>query len=326
VTTLEIILLVTNLTLLTLYITSNLKDNNSLSAVIKEVKDDIKQSSEVVSELVSKAKDIVFDETVQKTIKELEQDGKIDEVQRAYYCRFVKGDDNYFNPDRVMDAFTSDYSKYDSYKGFTDMGVDFGGQAKSKTVITISELTEDGKLRRLYHKTYAVGKDLGLIDDMADLIKRFNVQRIIPDECPAGDFLIRTMREKGWNIHPMSFKAEKVKKYGAFRSHLNRKEVICYQDEDLKTEMLAMETVEGDRTTKIRAAAGYNDDLIDSFVMSCYFFVHEDTGFKVFDYSKPSAKRMNSDKDRECPACDSGRILFEEEKRICRDCKYEWNI
>jgi urease gamma subunit len=70
VTTLEIILLVINLALLTLYITSKLKDNESLSAVIKEVKDDIKESSQVVSELLSKAKDIVFDETVQKTIKE----------------------------------------------------------------------------------------------------------------------------------------------------------------------------------------------------------------------------------------------------------------
>ena len=69
-TTLEIILIVINLALLALYITSKFKDNKSLSEVIKEVKDDIKQSSEVVSELISKAKDIVFDETVQKTIKE----------------------------------------------------------------------------------------------------------------------------------------------------------------------------------------------------------------------------------------------------------------
>jgi len=70
VTTLEIVLIVINLALLALYITSKFKDNKSLSEVIKEVKDDIKQSSEVVSELISKAKDIVFDETVQKTIKE----------------------------------------------------------------------------------------------------------------------------------------------------------------------------------------------------------------------------------------------------------------
>ena len=69
-TTLEIILFVINLALLTLYITSKLKDNQSLSEVINEVKDDIKESAQVVSELVSKAKDIVFDETVQKTIKE----------------------------------------------------------------------------------------------------------------------------------------------------------------------------------------------------------------------------------------------------------------
>lgn len=69
-TTLETILLVINIALLVLYITSKLRDNSSLSSVIKEVKDDIKASSEIVSELVSKAKDIIFDETVQKTIKE----------------------------------------------------------------------------------------------------------------------------------------------------------------------------------------------------------------------------------------------------------------
>jgi len=268
-----------------------------------------------------------YHKVVMKTIKALEQDGKIDEVQRAYYCRFVKGDDNYFNPDKVLDSFTSDYSMYNSYNGMTDMGVDFGGQAKSKTVITISELTNEGHIRRLYHKSYAVGQDLSLIDDMQVLIKQFNVQRIIPDECPAGDFLIRTMKEKGWNIHPMSFKADKVKKYGAFRSHLNRGEVVSYKDDALQTEMLAMETIQGDRTTKIRAAAGYNDDLIDSFIMSCYFYVSEDTGFKVFNLNSiKRTKRFDKDKERQCPACESQRIMFDEERRICKECKYEWHI
>ena len=60
-TTLKIISLVINLELVTLYIISKIKDNESLSAVIKEVKDDIKESSQVESELISKAKDIVFD-------------------------------------------------------------------------------------------------------------------------------------------------------------------------------------------------------------------------------------------------------------------------
>ena len=44
--------------------------DQSISEIILEVKQDLKNTAENVSELVSKAKDIVFDESVQKAIKE----------------------------------------------------------------------------------------------------------------------------------------------------------------------------------------------------------------------------------------------------------------
>jgi len=69
-TTLEIILLIATLLLLALYVTSKMGKDQSLSDVIKEVKQDLKNTAENVSDLVIKAKDIVFDENVQKTIKE----------------------------------------------------------------------------------------------------------------------------------------------------------------------------------------------------------------------------------------------------------------
>jgi len=69
-TTLDLVLVLIIIFLVILYLTSKFKEGTSLQAVIKEVKDDLKQSTEVVTELVSKAKDIIFDETVQKTIKE----------------------------------------------------------------------------------------------------------------------------------------------------------------------------------------------------------------------------------------------------------------
>ena len=69
-TTIETILIVTNVLTLILYFTSKFKESGNLSTVIKEVKEDIKNSSEVVADLVTKATGIVFDETVQKTIKE----------------------------------------------------------------------------------------------------------------------------------------------------------------------------------------------------------------------------------------------------------------
>ena len=225
-----------------------------------------------------------YHKTVMKTVDQLNADGKNEEVQRAYFCRFVKGESSYFDPEKVMDVFTQDYQPCESYRGPCDMGVDFGGQTISKSVITITECDEEGTVRRLYHKKYDVGKDSGLLDDMAALQKDFNIQRIIVDDCPQGDYLTRDMIERGWNVTPMNFRSEKVKKYGAFRATLNRKKIVSYQDDDLKTEMLALEFGNSSRNSIIQHAPGYTDDLIDSFLMSTYFFVQEEGGVEFYDW------------------------------------------
>jgi hypothetical protein len=218
-------------------------------------------------------------------IKLLNEEGKSDSVRRAYYCEFVKGELSYFDPERVLPVFSNDLVFMDGFVGECDMGVDFGGQVKSRTVVTISRLNEDGVIERLYHKSYPVGKDLSLLEDIEVLLGRFNVQRIIPDDCAAGFFLINQMREKGWNVTPMNFRTDKVKKYGAFRSMVNKGLVKSYLDDELLTEMYAIENSQGSRQSVISAPPGYNDDLIDSFVMSCYYFLVEDlASFGVFDW------------------------------------------
>jgi hypothetical protein len=170
-------------------------------------------------------------------------------------------------------------------KELCDMGIDFGGQRRSRTVITITKLNPDTKqIMRLFHKAYPVQRDLNLIDDVEALLSQFNVQRIIPDDCPEGDHLIRQMKErKGWNLHPMNFRADKVKKYGAFRSAVNKGLVKSYEDPELKVEMKALENSEGSRQSLIQAAPGYTDDFIDSFVMSAYFFVQDEDKFNFYD-------------------------------------------
>ena len=69
-TTLEIVLLIFSLLLLALYVTSKMGKDRSFADVIKEVKEDLTRTAENVSDLVQKATDIVFDENVQKAIKE----------------------------------------------------------------------------------------------------------------------------------------------------------------------------------------------------------------------------------------------------------------
>ena len=93
-TTLEIILLITSLLLLALYVTSKMGKDQPLSEVIKEVKKDLKITADNVTDLVIKAKDIVFDASVQKAIKEfiliVEEKNQLAKVKGE---AFLTGDD-----------------------------------------------------------------------------------------------------------------------------------------------------------------------------------------------------------------------------------------
>jgi hypothetical protein len=203
-------------------------------------------------------------------------DGEHDDVARSYYCRFVKGQSSYFDPAKVHAAF-EEYEMFNAFPGKCDLGIDYGGQVKSRTVVTISAFNERTKqISRIYHRVYPVGQDLSLLSDLEELQKRFNIQRIVPEDCPAGDHINRLMAEKGWNIMLFNPRAEKVKKYGAFRASLNRGEIKSYQDNLLKSEMLAMEYSQASKQSVLQHAPGMTDDAIDSFVMSCFFFVQEE--------------------------------------------------
>jgi hypothetical protein len=223
--------------------------------------------------------------TVMSKVNSMRIDGKKDEVERAYYCRFVKGEDSYFDPSDVDSCFSDDYDPIVDSQEVVDIGLDFGGQVKSKTVITVSKVDKEGHVRRLYHKAYEVGEDNNLLSDIEDVMRAFpNWQRIIPDECPQGDYIIRQMIDKGWNVHPMNFRTWKVKKYGAFRSMLKKGKIKSYKDEALLIEMKALEFSNTSKQSNIVAPRGYNDDLIDSFVMSCFFFLEEDGGFEFYNW------------------------------------------
>jgi hypothetical protein len=233
-----------------------------------------------------------YRKTVQKIMDDYNRQGKVSEINRGYFCQFVKGDLSYFDPDKVREMFTDAYKPMQDYRGQCDMGIDFGGKTTSRTVITISELTDKGIIRRLYKRVYNVNEDETLLEDVGELLKRFKVERIIPDNCPQGYYLIQEMVRRGWNVQPinapgdygMVFRSDKVKKYGAFRSRLNNGKIQSFKDDALQTEMLALQFNNGMKNSIIGHAPGYNDDEIDSFVASAYFYLTEEQGVKFYEF------------------------------------------
>ena len=131
-TNLEIILLITNLLVLILYGTSKFNGAKDFNQVIKEVKDDIKNSSKTVSELVSKATDIVFDESLQNTIKEfimiVEEKNQIAKSKGEV---FLEGKEKKYAVIQRLGEWVSNIS------GSTETGVTFveGNQSKIESII-----------------------------------------------------------------------------------------------------------------------------------------------------------------------------------------------
>jgi hypothetical protein len=133
-TTLEIILLVISLLLLALYVTSKLDKNQSFNEVIKEVKEDLKHTAENVYDLVNKAKDIVFDDSVQKTIKEF-----IMIVEEKNQLAKTKGE-TYLNGDDKKLAVISRLSEWVSnITGSTEKAVEFVETNQSKIEAIIND-------------------------------------------------------------------------------------------------------------------------------------------------------------------------------------------
>ena len=69
-THIEIVLTIALIFMILIYLTSKLGTNKKLSHVINEVKNDLVNTATNVADLVIKSKDIIFDESIQKTIKE----------------------------------------------------------------------------------------------------------------------------------------------------------------------------------------------------------------------------------------------------------------
>jgi len=131
-TTLEILLLIISLLLLALYVTSKISKDQSLNEIIKEVKQDLKDTAENVYDLVNKAKDIVFDDSVQKTIKEF-----IMIVEEKNQLAKTKGETYLAGDDKKLAVISRLSEWVSNITGSTEKAVEFveTNQSKIESII-----------------------------------------------------------------------------------------------------------------------------------------------------------------------------------------------
>ena len=133
-TTLEILLLIISLLLLALYVTSKISKDQSLNEIIKEVKQDLKYTAENVYDLVNKAKDIVFDDSVQKTIKEF-----IMIVEEKNQLAKTKGETYLAGDDKKLAVISRLSEWVSNITGSTEKAVEFVETNQSKIEAIIDD-------------------------------------------------------------------------------------------------------------------------------------------------------------------------------------------
>ena len=133
-TTLEILLLIISLLLLALYVTSKISKDQSFKEIIKEVKQDLKDTAENVYDLVNKAKDIVFDDSVQKTIKEF-----IMIVEEKNQLAKTKGETYLAGDDKKLAVISRLSEWVSNMTGSTESAVEFVETNQSKIEAIIDD-------------------------------------------------------------------------------------------------------------------------------------------------------------------------------------------
>jgi hypothetical protein len=160
-TILEIILSITSFLLLVLYVTSKFGSGQKLEDIVTEVKEDLKQTATNVADLVIKAKEIVFDESVQKAVKEfimiVEEKNRIakakgeaflsgDEKKKAVLSRISEWISNLTgSSDKALEFIDSNQSKIEY---IIDEYISFSNKMQGKNTLSDAEKLIQEQLKK----------------------------------------------------------------------------------------------------------------------------------------------------------------------------------
>jgi hypothetical protein len=215
------------------------------------------------------------EENYTNEIKLIEQEyiakGRHESFRQEYLAELVTKNSAYFKEIEVSNVFNPSLNMYTSYTGDCELGLDFGGSVKSRTVITISVYDKkNNRCYRIYHKRYPVGEDSTLQADILDMMRRFPaIKRYHIDSQGGGSSFYAWFRNQiGTKLDEVSFRGEKADMYRLFKIACYQERIKSYIDSDLLEEMNGF-------TADLKPSKHTTDDLLDSFVMSCKDWLEE---------------------------------------------------
>ena len=210
--------------------------------------------------------------------KEAMVKGEIKSFEQEYEAKFVSSSESFFDPEKV-DKVTSVVNSKDVVKYHECvLGIDYG-MVTSRTALAISYYCPtEKKIVTPYVKKFPSGKDLNdLIPFIRGLMERYNIVKLVVDDCPEGYAVNQKLLSSGFNVELFNFTRSKSETYCSYRIMLNQEKVSLLYDKELMMEMKGLqqeETVNG--KLKIYKGGGLTDDLCDALIMSSKQWVNDE--------------------------------------------------
>ncbi len=229
-------------------------------------------------DILEDVSEVQYQEIIDKE-KKMRSEGNGKSFEQEYEARFVSSSESFFDSDGIDNSSGGSYKLSELFGTECVLGVDYG-MVNSRTALAISYYDmEEEKIITCYVKRFKSGKDLNdVVPFIKGLMKRFNIIKIVADDCPEGYSINQDMANKGLNVDLFNFTREKTETYCSYRNYLNRGKVGVLTDKDLLMEMKGLqqeETING--KLKIFKGGGLTDDLCDALIMSAKTWLKEDS-------------------------------------------------
>lgn len=244
--------------------------------------------------------------------KDMRNKGQERLFDQEYMAEFVTSQESFFLPDDLEQLFDSKEGmvRYDWKTTPCSIGIDYG-VTTALTVVTVTTFVE-GMIQILFQRAFPPGWDINkLLDDsqedgIPDLMKRYSVHHLVPDDCAQANSSITLMKNKAWPVQEFSFQnvTDKNRAYYTFRNLMRAGKLKCYPNEEFLRDCRGIQEEIKIRHVIIGKSGSSKDDRVDSAILSVIPFFEGRTGsFGIASY-KPDIKKEKEADPRRDPVWD----------------------
>jgi hypothetical protein len=201
---------------------------------------------------------------------------------QEYEASFEASASSFFSEEQINNCIDDRLEMVQESPLECDAGIDFG-VLNSRTVITLTTLVKQKDkepfIRVLWQYEYGENKGVGqdLVDDFTVLMKKYKIQRIVAEQCPASTYFMQAAKNKGWPLTEFVPAADKDRQYHKLRAWMAQSLVKMPNITELVKQMRGLCIVQLPTKARIEHGSGLRDDCIDSLMMAT-FHQTEDKG------------------------------------------------